>query len=44
MFELLRRDPTIENGTLTIDEKPGAGFDLNWEMVEKFAVQTQQYC
>ena len=44
MFELLRRDPTIENGTLTIDEEPGAGFDLNWEMVEKFAVQTQQYC
>lgn len=35
MYKLLHGTPHIENGILTIDDKPGAGFDLNWDMVEK---------
>ena len=35
MFELLARTPKIEAGMLTIDEAPGAGFELDWSEVER---------
>jgi L-alanine-DL-glutamate epimerase-like enolase superfamily enzyme len=37
MYDLLHGKPNIDNGILTIDDKPGAGFDLNWKIVEKTA-------
>jgi L-alanine-DL-glutamate epimerase-like enolase superfamily enzyme len=37
MYDLIHGKPSIDNGILTIDDKPGAGFDLNWKIVEKTA-------
>jgi L-alanine-DL-glutamate epimerase-like enolase superfamily enzyme len=35
---LLRRLPTVVDGVVHIDEEPGAGFALDWEAVERYAV------
>jgi L-alanine-DL-glutamate epimerase-like enolase superfamily enzyme len=40
MFELLERRPNISNGILSIDMEPGAGLDLRWDVVERYATKT----
>lgn len=40
MYDLIHGKPSIDNGILTIDDKPGAGFDLNWKIVEKTAAKS----
>ncbi len=37
MFDLLEGKPDIEGGTLRIDQRPGAGFTLDWAAVERYA-------
>ncbi len=37
MFELLEGLPSIENGVLSIDQRPGAGFSLKWNQVKQTA-------
>lgn len=37
MFDLLDNRPAIEGGVLTIDQRPGAGFALNWDKVDRTA-------
>jgi L-alanine-DL-glutamate epimerase-like enolase superfamily enzyme len=42
MFDLLTRTPKIEAGMLTIDQAPGAGFELDWSRVER--TKTSSFC
>ncbi|UIN21216.1 mandelate racemase/muconate lactonizing enzyme family protein [Herbaspirillum frisingense] len=42
MFDLLNRKPNMKDGMLQIDENPGAGFDLNWSVVEQTSVKSFQ--
>jgi L-alanine-DL-glutamate epimerase-like enolase superfamily enzyme len=37
---LLQRIPRIEEGSIVLDEEPGAGTNLNWASVENFSVNT----
>ena len=37
---ILRRHLNIDDGMLAIDEEPGAGIELDWDEVEKYAVAT----
>jgi L-alanine-DL-glutamate epimerase-like enolase superfamily enzyme len=37
---LLRRQPTLLDGKMVVDEAPGAGVDLDWEAVTRHAVQS----
>ncbi|MEO7221299.1 MAG: mandelate racemase/muconate lactonizing enzyme family protein [Devosia sp.] len=40
MFDLLEGTPDITDGTLRIDDEPGAGLRLDWSSVERFARHT----
>jgi len=40
MYDLLEATPRIEDGVLSIDQTPGAGFRLNWEAVERHAARS----
>ena len=37
---LLRRMPRMEDGMVLVCEEPGAGYDLDWDAVERFCVST----
>ena len=39
MFDLLDSRPTIVGGLLTIDQRPGAGFALDWDKVDQTAAE-----
>jgi L-alanine-DL-glutamate epimerase-like enolase superfamily enzyme len=39
MFDLLDGPPGIDGGTLAIDQRPGAGFALRWDVVEATAAE-----
>lgn len=37
MFDLLDERPVIKDGQLKIDQRPGSGFSLQWDLVQKTA-------
>ncbi len=43
MFDLLEDGPEIADGILTIDQRPGAGFRLDWDAVERTAEKVWTY-